>query len=155
MGRRQDTQPTEQRLGPAIAWGPVVGAIQAASPLGGPVARPGDLYDLEVPIQFTSAPVKLLLWAGLCLGHLPDLEHGERLILVLVQEAIDRTSLLADAGEVRGVRLQELGHGLNVRRRAPQRHFAAEPQRPDPRRNSSASSSVSTSTMESSPHSWN
>ena len=47
------------------------------------VARPGDLYDLEVPIQFTSAPVKLLLWAGLCLGHLPDLEHGERLILVL------------------------------------------------------------------------
>lgn len=87
------------------------------------MARPGDLHDLEVPIQFASAPVKLLLWAELCLGHLPDLEHGERLILVLVQEAIDRTSLLADAGEVRGVRLQELGHGLNVRQRTPQRHF--------------------------------
>jgi hypothetical protein len=99
MGRRQDTQPTDSGYGRPSRGGLSVGAIQAASPLGFWWLDPGDLHDLEVPIQFASAPVKLLLWAELCLGHLPDLEHGERLILVLVQEAIDRTSLLADAGK--------------------------------------------------------
>ena len=93
MGRRQDTQPTASGYGQPSRRGLSVGAIQAASPLGFWWLDPATFTILKY--RFSSRRRRSSCSCGPSSASVisPDLEHGERLILVLVQEAIDRTSL--------------------------------------------------------------